>query len=461
LIAAIPARFDDFGRGMSMRRSGGRRYGLGAAALGAAFAWPVEALADPAVPAAPPATEQQRVEKQTELRGVEDTIRASEEQRRAIESEIEAIRADRARLASALIETTAKVQDAERGVAAAEERLTSLNAKADALSRSLESRRGAIVEVLAALQRMGVNPPPAILVKPGDMAEAVRAATMLSAVTAELKGQTEALARDIDDLSKTRDSIARERDELARTGASLALEKARLSALIEARQKSLSSAEDALGSQQKRAAELATQATTLKDLIAKLDAEEAQREAAVNAAHQADEQAAREIAGKAKDARGEISARLKPEVAFADIRGRVPLPVAGTILKTFGSPDGFGGTEHGVSVATLAGAVVSAPADGSVLFSGSYRTYGQLLIINAGGGYYVLLAGMDRTNVTPGEFVLSGEPVGAMGDGSTRMAAAAAVGAARPVLYIELRKDGTAIDPGPWWAKSDIEKARG
>ena len=112
-------------------------------------------------------------------------------------------------------------------------------------------------------------------------------------------------------------------------------------------------------------------------------------------------------------------------------------------------------------MATLAGAVVSAPADGSVLFSGPYRTYGQLLIINAGGGYYVLLAGMDRISVAPGQFVLSGEPVGAMGDGSTRMAAAAAVGAAQPVLYIELRKDGTAIDPGPWWAKSDIEKARG
>ena len=112
-------------------------------------------------------------------------------------------------------------------------------------------------------------------------------------------------------------------------------------------------------------------------------------------------------------------------------------------------------------MATLAGAVVSAPADGSILFSGSYRTYGQLLIINAGGGYYLLLAGMDRINVAPGEFVLSGEPVGAMGDGSTRMAAAAAVGAALPVLYIELRKDGTAIDPGPWWAKQDIEKARG
>jgi septal ring factor EnvC (AmiA/AmiB activator) len=68
---------------------------------------------------------------------------------------------------------------------------------------------------------------------------------------------------------------------------------------------------------------------------------------------------------------------------------------------------------------------------------------------------------MDRINVAPGQFVLSGEPVGAMGDGTIRTAAAAAVGAVQPVLYIELRKDGTAIDPRPWWAKSDIEKARG
>jgi septal ring factor EnvC (AmiA/AmiB activator) len=112
-------------------------------------------------------------------------------------------------------------------------------------------------------------------------------------------------------------------------------------------------------------------------------------------------------------------------------------------------------------LATPAGATVSAPVDGAVLFAGLYRTYGQLLIMDAGGGYYVLLAGMDRINVESGEFVLAGEPIGVMGDGSVRMATAAAVGAARPVLYIELRKDGTAIDPGPWWAKSDIEKARG
>src|SRR5580658_3998771 len=421
-----------------------RRTALRSAALLASFGAAWGAHAESAPPAAPAAADQQRADKETELRGVEDTLRASEEQRRAIETEIESFRADRARLSAALIETTAKVQDAERGAAAA----------GDKLSRSLERRRAAIADVLAALQRMGSNPPPAILVKPNDMSEAVRAATVMGAVIPELKSETEAVRHDLDALAATRDSIARERDELTRRGQALAVDKMRLAALVDARQQSLASAQDALGSQRQRESDLARQATSLKDLIAKLDA-------AAAAAHTTEAAAAAEIEARARAARGVDPGRLKPEIAFGDAKGQVPLPAAGAILKSFGSPDGLGGTERGVSLATPAGATVSAPADGAVLFCGPYRTYGQLLIIDAGAGYYVLLAGMDRINVESGEFVLAGEPVGVMGDGSVRMATAAAVGAARPVLYIELRKDGTAIDPGPWWAKSDIEKARG
>ncbi len=422
-------------------------------------AWAAEADSAPSDP--PPAADQERADKETELRGIQDTLRASEEQRRAIEAEIASVRADRARLSAALIETTAKVQDAERGAAAAGDKLASLNGAADELARSLERRRATIADVLGALQRMGANPPPAILVKPNDMSEAVRAATVMGAVIPELKAETEAVRNDLDALARTRASIATERDELAQRGQALAVDKMRLAALIDTRQKSLASAEDALGSQQQRAADLARQATSLKDLVARLDGENATRKAAAAAAHATEAAAAAEIEARARAARGADPVRLKPEIAFGDARGQVPLPAAGSILKMFGSPDGLGGTERGLSLATPGGATVSAPADGAVLFAGPYRSYGQLLIMDAGGGYYVLLAGMDRINVASGEFVLAGEPIGVMGDGSVRMAAAAAVGAARPVLYIELRKDGTAIDPGPWWAKADIEKAHG
>ena len=239
-----------------------------------------------------------------ELRGVEDTLRDSEEQRRTIQTEINSIRADRVRLSAALIETTAKVQDAERGAAAAVDRLSGLSATAEGLSHSLERRRGVIADVLAALQRMGSNPPPAILVKPDDMSEAVRAATVMGSLIPELKSEIEAARRDLEDLAKTRESIARERDALTEQSKALAGDKMRLAALIDARQQSLASAQDALGSQQQRAAELAKKAGSLKDLIARLDSESAARKAAATAAHATQVAEANEIEARAQAARG-------------------------------------------------------------------------------------------------------------------------------------------------------------
>ena len=361
MTAAILARFRDSWPIMSRRVS--RIIAAVAAALVVSFGAALGALADSDSPAPSAAADQERADKEIELRGVEDIMRASEDQRRQIESEIETIRADRARLAAALIETTAKVQDAERAAATAQDRLASLNATADELSHSLERRRALIADVLAALERMGSDPPPAILVKPRDMSEAVRAATVLGSVIPELKSEIEAVRQDIDALAKTRDSIARERDGLAQRGAALALDKTRLAALIDARQKSLASAQDALGSQQQRAADLAKQATSLKDFLARLDRESAARKAAAMTA-------AAVIEARAQAASSGDPARLRPETAFVDAKGRVALPAAGTILKSFGAPDGLGGTERGLSLATSVSATVSAPADGAILFSG-------------------------------------------------------------------------------------------
>jgi septal ring factor EnvC (AmiA/AmiB activator) len=152
--------------------------------------------------------------------------------------------------------------------------------------------------------------------------------------------------------------------------------------------------------------------------------------------------------------------RLAPAVAFASLRGRVPIPVNGVKLTEFGAPDGTGGAEKGVSIATRAGAQVTAPADGWVVYAGPFRSYGQLLILNAGNGYHLLLAGMDRISVDLGQFVLTGEPVAVMGNGS-HIAAILATGSSQPVLYIEFRKDGIPVDPGPWWAAGEGEKVRG
>src|SRR5690606_5321748 len=83
------------------------------------------------------------------------------------------------------------------------------------LQRSLRNRRGTLAEVLGALQRMGLNPPPAILVRPEDALASVRSAILLGAVVPELRTETETLAADLAELDKVKSSIAAEQERLA------------------------------------------------------------------------------------------------------------------------------------------------------------------------------------------------------------------------------------------------------
>lgn len=391
--------------------------------------------------------------RQSELRSLEEDIRLSDAQRAKIEAELEIVRTDRVRLTSALLETTARVQSAETRVADAERKLEASLAGEAAIRRSLESRRDVIAEILASLQRMGRRPPPALLISPGDILTAIRAAILLGSVVPELRTETEILAADLAELMSLRKSIAVERDSLKTEASRLTEESARLAALADARRAAIGEAEQALQTERNRTRALARQATDLKDLIARMETEVASAKRAAEAARKAEEER-RQMMGKPGSAPPANVARLTPAVSFASAKGALPMPAAGETRKAFGAPDGFGGAERGVSIATRANAVVASPADGWVAFSGPYRTYGQLLILNAGDGYYIVLAGMARIGVEVGQFVLAGEPVGSMGGETGGTAAAIAIGAKQPVLYVEFRKDGAAIDPGPWWAKT-------
>ena len=142
------------------------------------------------------------------------------------------------------------------------------------------------------------------------------------------------------------------------------------------------------------------------------------------------------------------------------MRGHLHLPVNGARIREFGGIRWRRWNPKGLSIAARAAAQITAPCDGWVVYAGPFRSYGQLLILNAGGGYHVLLAGMDRISVDLGQFVLTGEPVAIMGSGS-QASAPVTTGAKQPVLYVEFRKDGAPIDPSPWWATNEGEKVRG
>ena len=387
-----------------------------------------------------------------DLNAARDAQTKSIETEAALKREIEQIGADRRKLNQDLIDTAGRIRGVETQVATTEARLKPLDENERSIRKSLEGRRAVIGEVLAALQRIGHRPPPALIASPEDALQAVRTAMLLGAVLPEMRHEVEALANDLSELLKLRKQIADERDKLNRQVASLNAERTRMTALIGERQKQQAEREKSLDAERARAAQLAHQVGDLKELIAKL-------EQGLDPATRAAREAAR------SDTRPQMLAlhdpgRLAPAVTFASLRGQVPIPVNGVKLKEYGAPDGVGGVEKGVSIATRAGAQVTAPADGWVVYAGPFRSYGQLLILNAGNGYHILLAGMDRISVDLGQFVLTGEPVAVMGNGS-HIAAILATGSSQPVLYIEFRKDGVPVDPGPWWASGEGEKARG
>ncbi|WP_421693288.1 murein hydrolase activator EnvC family protein [Aestuariivirga sp.] len=384
-----------------------------------------------------------------------------EQQLQTLQQQLEGGKANEARIAAEIAaavkaqdEVAAKlaaiaqqVQAQEAVVAQSEAELGKLKESRVTILAALGEKQDVLSELLAGLQRLEQNPPPALVVQPGDILAALRGAMLLGTIVPELQGEAEALTAKLDQLKDIEATITLRKNEVAQELARLAGERADLGTLVAQKRSLVSQGNADLESERKRMAELASKAKSLQQLLTKLsDARQKQQ------AQAAEDQRRRE----------QQEALLRqPKLAFADARGKLTFPAQGQIVRRFGEPDGVGGTTQGVMIATRGGAQVTAPADGKVEFAGSFRSYGQMVILNPGGGYRVLLSGMDKLTASVGEFLRAGEPVGEMGSGPASVTLfGEVVQDGRPVLYIEFRDGTEAIDSGPWWI-GGLKEARG
>ena len=150
-----------------------------------------------------------------ELDAVRAKERASAESQAKLRREIEAIGDDRRALNQQLIDTAARVRDVEATIETTRGAAQAARRAGSAIRKSLDERRTAIVEILAALQRVGQQPPPALLVRPEDALKAVRTAITLGAVLPDMRAQADALAGDLADLLAVRKDIVGEHERLA------------------------------------------------------------------------------------------------------------------------------------------------------------------------------------------------------------------------------------------------------
>ena len=398
------------------------------------------------------ALQQQRDQAASEYEKLSSELTVTGDKLKQLEDEVAALKKDQATITAALIQSAKTDKKLQQDIADIADKLTALHEQEDGIRSSLRARRGVLAEVLAALQRMGLNPPPAILVRPDDALASVRSAVLLGAVVPEMREQVEELTGDLKDMQQVTASIRQEQEKLKATRTDQAEEQKRQSLLLEEKKKLQSQSEQEIEAERKRSEELAARAGSLKDLIDGLDKQMASVREAAEAARKAEADrlaAAREKAGESTP----NDTHLRAQIDFASLRGKLVLPAAGKTMRRFGDKDGVGGTMMGQVVETLPSATITSPSDGVVLYAGPFRSYGQLLILDAGNGYHVVMAGMGRIDVSQGQFVLAGEPVGAMGEKLLASVAPIEVGNGAPLLYIEFRKDGKPVDPAPWWTE--------
>ncbi len=158
-----------------------------------------------------------------------------------------------------------------------------------------------------------------------------------------------------------------------------------------------------------------------------------------------------------EDAEGDLSRLIDemeselPTSGFGARKGQLPMPAKGLVAAGYGkvvNPKFNTVTlRKGLDLRAPAGTEVFAVGDGKVVYAAWMRGYGNLLVLDHGGGFHTLVAHLADFKKSPGDDVKAGEPVGTVGDTGSLNGT---------YLYFELRQRGLAVDPAPWFAPVDV-----
>ena len=356
-------------------------------------------------------------------------------------------------------------QQQERAVAALEHDIDLLGRDAAARKRGLDESRVEQGQLLGAIERLARNPPDRFAVVAETPIDRRRSLLLLDATVPALRTEARALSGEFARVAALHKEIAAKEGELPAARDALAQDRDHLAQLI-ARRSELERGmlpEEAGGGA--RIARLGHDARDIGDLIKRADAATDRRDEGLLARNRArllttpsQAPGGNPSAPTSDTADPTRPAGLRP---FDPPHSALVVPVSGSISRRFGAPNtppAAGRTTQGLGFAALPGDEVVAPFDGRAIYAGRFGNLGLILIIRHGGGYHSVLAGLGRVDVAVGEWVLAGEPVGAMPDTPPPSRPPQAEGrkvASGVTLYVELRRHGRPVDPEPWLAPRD------
>jgi hypothetical protein len=326
--------------------------------------------------------------------------------------------------ASEAAAVAARIQQAEAEITLSRARVSAIDRQRAALRLRIATRQEPVVRLTAALQLMARRPLVFSLMRADSLRDTVYLRAVLETMLPEVQRRTAGLRSEIVRGRQLQDSARTAAAQLKASEQSLTVRREQLAA-VESRQRIESRSAQGIASREAdRALALAEDTRDIVALMERLRADgslRSQLAALPGPVPRPDRPGSMLMIDEAPPTRG-------PSLGFSWI-----LPVSGRIVTGFG--DSAAGTRSvGVTLAPAASAQIVAPAAGRVAFAGDYRGYGRIIIVDHDGGWTSLITNMGRLDVAVAARVVQGSPLGLAGPG-------------RPTVTVELRKDGTPVNP--------------
>ena len=366
-----------------------------------------------------------------------------------------------------MIKAAKQLQDEEEKTTKTEAELKLLENKLRVAQENFDKEYGNLAQTLSALQNLALHPTESLLMQPLSPVNVIRSAVLMRESVPFLNDKAEQIRTDLQNISKQKKQHELKLAELEKHKKSIQEQQKSLKQLSAKKVAMRKKIEGESRKTQAEATKLAQQASDLRDLMEKLEHDKElkrrRQEEIKRAAREREElrrleeeQKRRMSTGKSSGLQtetGEIYGDSESdlinikaqsinngEINFAGVRGKLTKPARGQVVTSYGQELSKGVTSKGMVIKTRPSAQVIAPYDGSVIFAGPFKGYGNLIIIEHGENYMSLLAGLNAVEAQMGQMVLAGEPIGVMPD--TDMAK----------LYIEIRKNRKPVNPAPWFA---------
>jgi septal ring factor EnvC (AmiA/AmiB activator) len=376
----------------------------------------------------------------SELEEIEKKLEERQREEKRLKNEVGARDREVKALRLRMIETANALQDAEKRIADINVETARLESEERDLLVTLRKRKSDLGDVLGALQSLERARPPALLVAPEDAASAARIALLLADAAPDLEAKAAEVGDALERLKNVRLALDEERANFEKTNEEVEDRRRVLAALLKTKQDERDVARRLAAAAQGETAALAARALTLREVLGRLERLARSVTPRLKPPPPTQDAPASPTPATRSTVRGP-SLKFIPSRPFASAKGALRPPVVGDITGRFGAVRPEGGKFEGVRFAAAADAIVTAPYEGNIVFARPWDRVGNLMVMDVGGGYHILLIGVGAFLVEEGQNVAAGEPIGVMSGNGTETLAD---------LDLEVRKDREPVNPLLW-----------